>query len=324
MLLGRIIVGYYGMHDVLKLGTLVDGTIFVFGPLLYCYIRRLLFQESPAFQLKWIHQLPVFLYLIYFGWTLELSFSTAMEHYRSGLLPILFFIIEGLGLISMSFYILRSFFLLKSSKYPKDDASEIQHKTRRFVKLLLMALSIFTGLWLINFINEYIFRETFQYLSYQVMWLSIGGLMYVIGLYSLIRPEIFQERQPKEKVNSSQLRLSSEEIELLQRKLKKKLEGERLYLDSKMSLVALSEAIGTSTNNLSWLLNNVYEKKFYEFVNEYRVKAFLELIQQDKHKTNTLYALARDVGFNSKSTFNKAFKTITNQTPTGYIKQLSQ
>ena len=155
------------------------------------------------------------------------------------------------------------------------------------------------------------------------MWISIGGLMYVIGFYSLFRPEVFRVDKTKHKTsNGNEHRLSSQEIENLKEKLQVKLEEEHLFLDSKISLMLLSKAIGTTTNNLSWLLNNVYQKKFYEFINEYRIQAFLELIQQNKHKTTTLFALAMDVGFNSKSTFNKAFKSYTNQTPSAYIKLL--
>ena len=187
----------------------------------------------------------------------------------------------------------------------------------------MVTLCIFCSLWMVNFTNEYILdNSSLRYFGYGVMWISMGGLIYFLGFYSLSRPEVFMVHKIKEQKNAEKSnRLSSEEIQTLQRKLEIALEEHQLYLDSKISLVSLSKAIETTPNNLSWLLNNIYEKKFYVFINEYRVRAFLKLIRECEHKNTTLFALAIDVGFNSKSTFNNAFKLITNQTPSAYIKQ---
>ena len=84
----------------------------------------------------------------------------------------------------------------------------------------------------------------------------------------------------------------------------------------------LANEINTTTNKLSWVLNNVYKKTFYELVNEYRVEDFLQRIKENNHKEFTVVSIAFDVGFNSKSTFYKAFKEITNFTPTEYIRKV--
>jgi len=80
--------------------------------------------------------------------------------------------------------------------------------------------------------------------------------------------------------------------------------------------------LGTSTNDLSWLLNNVYQSNFYDYINQHRIAAFLEKIKEKEHKRHTLLFLSMEVGFNSKSTFNKAFKTILQDTPSNYIKKI--
>ena len=77
----------------------------------------------------------------------------------------------------------------------------------------------------------------------------------------------------------------------------------------------------TSTNNVSWLLNNVYETTFYDFVNRYRVEEFVQKVENNEHLRHTILALSLDVGFNSKSTFNKAFKLHKQDTPSNFIKK---
>jgi AraC-like DNA-binding protein len=68
-------------------------------------------------------------------------------------------------------------------------------------------------------------------------------------------------------------------------------------------------------------LNNVYKTTIYEFINNFRIKEFVKNIADNKHLNHTILALSMDVGFNSKSTFNKAFKTVMKDTPSNFIKK---
>ena len=60
---------------------------------------------------------------------------------------------------------------------------------------------------------------------------------------------------------------------------------------------------------------------FYDFINHYRVKEFVKKVENQEHLKHTILALSMDVGFNSKSTFNKAFKDTMQDTPSNYIKK---
>ena len=323
MLLGRIAVGYYGIEQLHRIATLMDGTIYIFGPLFYGYIRRLLFIEKSVYHLSFVHYIPVITYSLFYVWVLTIPTETLVTYRGTKLLSTIYASIEGSGIFSMSFYIIRSISLLKTSKKRAKEQYASNSPIYQFLTGLMVTLCIFCSLWMVNFTNEYILdNSSLRYFGYGVMWISMGGLIYFLGFYSLSRPEVFMVHKIKEQKNAEKSnRLSSEEIQTLQRKLEIALEEHQLYLDSKISLVSLSKAIETTPNNLSWLLNNIYEKKFYVFINEYRVRAFLKLIRECEHKNTTLFALAIDVGFNSKSTFNNAFKLITNQTPSAYIKQ---
>lgn len=99
--------------------------------------------------------------------------------------------------------------------------------------------------------------------------------------------------------------------------------NEKVYFNHKLTLVDLAKRLNTSTNNVSWLLNNIHKCTFYDYINTYRVKAFVEKIHNGEHHHHTLLALSMDSGFNSKSTFNKAFKAVINDTPSNYIKKLN-
>ena len=96
---------------------------------------------------------------------------------------------------------------------------------------------------------------------------------------------------------------------------------EEMYLKPNLTLKMLSEELNTTTNNLSWLLNNIYNVSFYEYINSFRIEKYFEKIASGEHNKVTILAIAMDVGFNSKSTFNRFFKSKTGLSPSQYLKQ---
>ena len=60
---------------------------------------------------------------------------------------------------------------------------------------------------------------------------------------------------------------------------------------------------------------------FNDFVNQKRVEAIIKQLNQGAHISNTLLSIALDCGFNSKTTFNRAFKKETSITPKQFIEQ---
>ena len=61
---------------------------------------------------------------------------------------------------------------------------------------------------------------------------------------------------------------------------------------------------------------------FNDFINHYRIEAVKEKLQKEEHKTSTLLGIAFDCGFNSKATFNRAFKKSIDLSPKDYLKNL--
>ena len=118
-------------------------------------------------------------------------------------------------------------------------------------------------------------------------------------------------------------RLSSDRIDTMKKSLESLMSDDKIFVKSDLTLSALSETMETKPNDLSWLLNEEYTTTFYDFINQYRVKEFLTKVQNNEHLKSTILGLAIDCGFNTKSTFNKAFKKSTTKTPSEYISNLN-
>ena len=94
---------------------------------------------------------------------------------------------------------------------------------------------------------------------------------------------------------------------------------EELYLNPKLTIEELANAIGTNRTYLSNYLNNQLNSNFYEYVNAYRIKKASAMLISDD--IENLEIIAEKCGFNSLSTFRRAFIKETGKTPLQYRKK---
>ena len=126
---------------------------------------------------------------------------------------------------------------------------------------------------------------------------------------------------PKKTLNE---RLTIEQVEELKNIVIRKTVDEKPYLDPSLTLSVLSDKIGISTHELSYVLNNGLGKNFYQFINELRTEEAKSLLLSEDTKHLDMLGVAIRAGFNSKTTFYTTFKKATNLTPKEYIKANSK
>jgi AraC-like DNA-binding protein len=101
------------------------------------------------------------------------------------------------------------------------------------------------------------------------------------------------------------------------KKLEQAMENQQLYLQSNLSLTSLAKYICVPANYVSQTLNENLNESFFDYVNRWRVEhSKLLLIERQQ----TVLDIAMNSGFNAKSSFYKAFKKNTGQTPGQFIK----
>lgn len=106
-----------------------------------------------------------------------------------------------------------------------------------------------------------------------------------------------------------------EDLEMWKSKVLKNIVEEQNYINPELSLPDLAKSLRTNPSFLSKVVNQGFEQNFNDFVNEKRVLAVVEKLKAGEQKQLTLLAIAYDCGFNSKATFNRAFKKVTGQSP---------
>lgn len=93
---------------------------------------------------------------------------------------------------------------------------------------------------------------------------------------------------------------------------------QHLYTDSTLNREKVAEQLGISAGYLSQIVNTVTGDNFAHYLNHYRVEAVKEMISNPEFENYNLLAMGLESGFTSKTTFYKAFKKATGQTPNEY------
>jgi AraC-like DNA-binding protein len=92
----------------------------------------------------------------------------------------------------------------------------------------------------------------------------------------------------------------------------------KYYLNHMASLEDLAKIMKFGKHHVSQVINEKLGKNFFELLAEYRVDEAKRILQADKEKKITIENLADEVGYNSKSAFNNAFKKLTGKTPSEF------
>lgn len=99
-------------------------------------------------------------------------------------------------------------------------------------------------------------------------------------------------------------------------KLKQVMLAEKPFLQSNFSLPQLADRLKLSVHLVSQVINEGLGKSFFEMTAEYRVEAARQLLKDQPNIK--IEEIAEQVGYNSKSSFNTAFKKITGKTPSEF------
>lgn len=150
-------------------------------------------------------------------------------------------------------------------------------------------------------------------LHFDAVFIGLSGIFMIEIVYLWKYPDFLQIKQVV-------VPIAEAEMSSLCSRLEQAMIMQKPFKDPDLNIAELSEILKTKPHILSRIINEVHHKNFRDFVNAYRVKEFIDLAQKKEYKNYTFLAIAHEVGFNSKSTFNLAFKKVTQQSPRAYLK----
>ncbi len=107
--------------------------------------------------------------------------------------------------------------------------------------------------------------------------------------------------------------------------LVEQMEVHKVYTEAGLSIRALADKLSTPEHRLRALINQgMGYRNFSAFVNNYRIEAVKVSMQQPENSRIPILTLAMNVGFNSLAPFNRAFSSLSGETPSEYRARLHQ
>lgn len=233
-----------------------------------------------------------------------------------------------LGIVNNKFYgftmacyaygiILHLILNFKLKVYIARQIAEITDLTYRFYQAVKINLYFSTFILIIAGIT------TWQHIDIKfvvdwlenILWIGIGIVIvyyewfFFTNLYSdFVKNKSKRNAEPAEEDSWAHLK----------QKLNALMLDKKVYTNPNLTLSDLAGYLGTNNHYVSKLINEGFKKNYTDYINSFRVDAFIEATKTDK-ENSTYLSTAYRVGFNSKSAFNRAFKKVTGSTPSEYF-----
>ncbi|MEM7485527.1 MAG: helix-turn-helix domain-containing protein [Bacteroidota bacterium] len=220
--------------------------------------------------------------------------------------------------------------LQSTSKYGKalkGNYSNLSKQDVNWVKTMLIGTLAIIAVYLAISIYELLYIDFIWYQEYLITVVMIILISY-LGYYGVNQSKILfpdfllNKRVIAPKSNRTPLSgLKRQEFESLKQKLEYVLLNQKPYLDEDLTLGKLAEQLSVKDKELSMLLNQYMRTSFFDLINKYRVDAIKKKIEMETYERYTLYGIACECGFKSRTSFNRVFKRETGLSPSDYKKK---
>jgi len=300
---GLFLHEFYGQYVVLN--KLRISSAFLQMPLFYLYVKKACFQDFELNKYSLLHLLPFGLFAVLYFQS-DLSDNFDIWHAVFAQIQFYTYIIAILVELRKFRGVHRHQYSLKNETY----------KWLTTTAILFLSANVLVT---IRGVYEAFYRfQSIEFLNYGISFFALGIISWFV-LKTMRNPELFirvRQKQSKEKksINIDEKELAKQLLELdgFMRK-------EKPFMNDNLSLSGLADLMGVAPKQLSLLINQVSGKHFFDYINKYRIEEAKSLLGDSNL---TIQQIMYEVGFNSKSSFNTAFKKHTSLTPSAFRKVL--
>jgi len=350
-------IGFAGWYDAQPyrdvLFYLPFQQLYFIGPFIFFYVQSLL---NPSFRFgkkEWLHLIPGLLYIL-FSLIMVVTDKLVVKDYyflANGMDPDFDTWYQVTGFLSMLIYFILS--LRYYNLYKKLMVQVISYADGvmfRWIKNFLLAFLLMLTVRLIFYIVGFFIPDTYinswwYFLAFAVIFYYIAITGYANSIETKIafqpnlltyRPSLLLNYNPTHFADEA----DTEEAEVIdinsvaaaenntandvkewKEKLLSLLQSGKAYEDPELSLTQVAKQLQSNPSLISKMVNRGFGLNFNDFINQFRIEAVKQMLNKGEHKNQTLLGIAFECGFNSKATFNRAFKKATGQSPKEWLQQ---
>ena len=314
--------------------------LFCIGPFYFIYCRYLLDKNYKVSIKSILHFIPAVLVLLMMlpFYTMpedqKISFIQNLESNGTLIIPVEQLVFMASNVIQMVAYIYAAhrFIVKKEEELMQFSSDVLVVKKLSWLKTFSLYFSIYLVLYFV-LVLVLIFINSYQVQIDYVMLLITSVSIYAIGYSAIQRPEIFKSfpdldpiaigfQTIEQNTATPPALKNGNRFPELKQKLLQYMESNKPYLKSDLKISELADSLSVPYHQLSQLINDEFFVNFYDFINKYRVEDAKKLLIENNRNFKIL-AIAYEVGFNSKATFNRVFKKFTDLTPSEFKEKFS-
>jgi AraC-like DNA-binding protein len=306
--------------------------LFLFGPLYYLYARILTDRTTVIKRREWLHGIPFVLACSVNIPFLLQSREQQLAYIRTIQDPVwihMGLIIGGLQVLHIAVYIgVVLNILARYDEQIKSTTSSIEKINLRWLRTGTIGFIVVFSLIFLLLVLQAFGIPTLAFYSVSVP-IIVSMIIYLLGYLGLRQPEIFSPAEIRSRMmvfetagevekKYERSSLTPERSEEYAGRIRTHMTTNHPHLDAELTLSGLAEQLGIPAHHLSQIINSQFNSNFFDFVNKYRVEEAKRLLLDQSKAHYTIFALAQEAGFNSKTAFNAAFKRLTGHTPSAF------
>jgi AraC-like DNA-binding protein len=314
-----------------------DFIYFAYAPVFYFYLIKLLYHVQFLPSQWYLHFIPFLIqFFVYLPFLMQNDKRFLLDLMEQK--PLLTYIFGGAGVFGLLWNVYYWYLFRKTIlAYKLEFQTNLSYEQNlnylntvsviQFVVLCFWAFSV-----LATFGGHYLGVDNIRLFenSIDLTWFAFSTITYFVGYFAIHQSETFKAKPQKisifddlletsvnlnQKPSPNDLENTKKEVE----KLEKFMAEQSPFKNPKVSLSELASQLQIPSHLLSRIINDHYHQNFFDFINHYRIEEFKKMVIDPKNQNLTFLGLAYEVGFNSKTAFNRSFKKITNQTPREYL-----
>lgn len=295
--------------------------MFIIFPLMYLYVKIVTTHEKAENRIKFYHYIPALvIFLINLSFYIKSGDEKIMltralldSQYRPLAINLLYplFLCQALPYLVFAGKTIK-----RVHKWIMDNYSSMVKLNLNWLKYIVVTLIMTLIAMGVLFLFSFFMPEFAKYYHLIPVAVSVFSLGFIFK--ALLQPAIVLGREfiPGDDKQDRNNLYPNMDHQLNKKKLENLMEKQKIFRDPDISLTALAEKMNVRRNYVSFLINELYNLSFYDFINRHRVEEVTAKLQKDS--SSNLLHIAFNAGFNSKTTFNVTFKKYTGMTPTQY------
>lgn len=314
-----------GRYDLVGLFSFTDLLLMlVYGPLIYLYCRSVIYKNF-TFERRQLWHFGPFIVLTILS---TINYMSVSEEQKLEALQKIYThkLSFGQAMMVLPFYLHILVYIVLSFGQVKvyrrvisEDFSDLKPYSMDW--LIFLIRSFFAITLISMFLSIFPYTE-FKQLSRYALAADIILTFFIINqivFKALKQPDLFSGiEEPKKYYKSS---LTDIDKEAGRSDIERLMLDDKPYLDPNLSLEALAEMLGMKKRDVSQIINEEMNLSFHDYINRERINHAKQIMSGSDPKITVLEVLYQS-GFNSKSSFNAAFKKQSSQTPTEYRRSL--